>query len=153
MVMNRRHALSWLTIPIISFFIPKTNAQPKSKKWIEYKNKKTGELKTHPVSAFFFYAPIYLPPKEELRGKMTGVNVGIALPHKNFKEAQQFLEEGYVFSKEKAWPGLIFVCGRDFRVPVFISDGNCYEPKMGTSCLFGYIAPELPIFDEAPKLG
>jgi len=84
-----------------------------------------------------------------------GLNVGISLKHKNQKDADKyykalyektsFLKDGaltlYLYGKNK---------DREIIVPVVVGEGNGYEKTMGTSCLFGYISPEILAADPRP---
>ena len=112
----------------------------------------SGETKTHPVSSFFLNAvqPPNVVPDHENKNKLCGLNVGIALPH---KDADAY----FAFCKEfhgDTWEGFynVLVCDDDdgMKMPVIIHGGNGYEKKMGTSCFFGYICPEM--FDPRPEM-
>jgi hypothetical protein len=37
---------------------------------------------------------------------------------------------------------IFYILGKNnIKIPVVYQDGNCFEKKMGTSCIFGYISP------------
>lgn len=80
-----------------------------------------------------------------------GINVGISLRHKNnlawnsaYKSIVKHIING----------STIYLHGYDrdkkVVVPVVICGGNCWNEKAGTSCLFGYISPDILAGDKQP---
>ena len=132
---------------------------------ILYFDNKNNDWKLHSVSSVFSLAIVNicphgcfpLPCKHGEKYKdHRGINIGIAIPHENKKDGDDFEQRIFNSWDDLKLPQTIYLIGSDsimdIRIPVRISAGNSYSPEMGTSCLFGYITPEIVGPDSPPKM-
>ena len=119
-------------------------------KYLQYTNV-NGDTNYHPISSFFLNAimPDHCVPDSKNKNKLCGLNVGVALPHDDSDACVSFYDD---FSIAGEWDFYdVFVCDDSgMKMPVIIHGGNGFEEKMGTSCLFGYVCPEM--FDDRPEM-
>jgi len=125
---------------------------------IKYENiewESDGEEKSHKVDKVFWLAVIPKPNNgcSESYKSYRGINIGISIPHKSQSEGEEF-EKALFGSKQYKDKGYIecYLVGQGVRIPVMIGEGNSYNEKMGTSCLFGYFSPDWLAGDERPKI-
>ena len=116
---------------------------------IEYFDTKDKKWKKHSVSSVFHLAIVYL---EERHKDYIGLNVGIAIPHTSRETGYDFHERFFnlstIFTPQTAY----LLADNNIKVPIRVSEGYSYNSKMGTSCLFGYITPEIVGPDNPPKM-
>ena len=108
---------------------------------------KTNEEVAFDISSFFDLAIIPVQSGHK-KPEMTGINVGIAIPHKDDEEYKEFrshldFNSGFIkvyvtksFSERQGDAPSV-----DTRIPVYVHDGNAYDEAYESSCLFGYISP------------
>lgn len=122
---------------------------------ISFVSCKTNEEVTFDASSFFCIAVIPKTISQDRKPELTGINVGIAIPHKDIEEYKEFrrhLDFNNGFIKANVSKSYAVMQGDapsiQMKVPVYIHDGNAYDEAYGSSCLFGYISPLS--FDERP---
>ena len=121
---------------------------------IKYTDRNTGIVITKKVSSIFLLA--ILPNNYKLNEKFYGLCIGVAIPHNNYDDFKDFYKsflgtpENYISPCEE---NIIVYLSTDKMVsmPTLFSDGNGYEPDMGTSCIFVY-SSDLIGKDEPPKM-
>ncbi len=83
-----------------------------------------------------------------------GINIGISIPHDNQNDADVFSNSifGNTKFKDDGFIKIFLNGDGGERVPIMIHTANLYEPRFGTSCLFGYMTPDWLAGDERPKI-
>lgn len=110
-----------------------------------WKNSK-GEF-SYPVSSFFLNGIVVNATNPQYEEKLSGLNVGIALPHDSEESYDNFVKDFYCDKVCGFYK--VFVKDEETSIPVIVHGGNGYDKYYGgSSCLFGYICPEF--FDARP---
>ena len=127
-------------------------------KYIEFTNLQTGQIETQEVQRCFEYGMSQESIGCELR---RGFCLGFQMPHRSTAESNAFWNKIHgPWDETKATP-IAYFCDGKSRIPFYIFDGNGYDERYGSSCLFGYVNPNLfsstecpkPLPGEAPQLG
>ena len=90
-------------------------------------------------------------------GDMFGINVGISISHKNINDYNEFAKSLFFGNKQDTLKEigevLVTVKHNNISIPVYVHGGNSYNEMFGgTSCLFGYIKPNIIAPDEWPTM-
>ena len=113
-------------------------------KEVEYINQKDGTRKRHPVKSVKSLAVVSMGPSSGYPDWHTGVNVCIALPHPEGQEKEH--DEDLInemWGMAEKIPFTVWLIGEedDVKIPLNVSEGNGWDKRYGSSCIFGYMAP------------
>ena len=107
---------------------------------IEFWDQDTKSKNTHPIDKAFALAVI--SPVDFPEVPFHGINIGISIPHNSQEDADDFYHR--FLPRIVHEDILLLLCGElDIKIPLLYADGNAYEPKMGTSCIFCYATPDV----------